>query len=185
MTSAAGKHEAILVAAQALFLKHGLRGTSMEAIARQAGVAKPTLYAYFPDKAAIFSVLLAQLIATWRQDFVAALQGEGDVVRRVGAAITAKYKGLMRLVAGSPHAAELYGESDRLSAAELRRLDDELAAVLEAELMKAGVIRARLVTQMLLAAAYGNGHKAQSPAEHGPAMRQQAERQIRPEQPGA
>ena len=101
MTSTAGKREAILAAAQALFLKHGLRGTSMEAIARQAGVAKPTLYAYFPDKAAIFSALLAQMIATWRQDFLTALHGEGDVVRRVGAALTAKYKGLMRLVAGS------------------------------------------------------------------------------------
>ena len=185
MTSTAGKREAILAAAQTLFLKHGLRGTSMEAIARQAGVAKPTLYAYFPDKAAIFSALLAQMIATWRQDFLTALHGEGDVVRRVGAALTAKYKGLMRLVAGSPHAGELYGEGDRLSVTELRRLDDELAAALEMELAAAGVVRARLVTQMLLASAYGIGHKAQSPAELGPALRLLAERLIRPELPGS
>jgi len=185
MTSATGKREAILAAAQTLFLKHGLRGTSMEAIAREAGIAKPTLYAYFPEKGAIFSVLLMQLIATWRQDFLTALHGQGDVVHRVGAALTAKYKGLMRMIAGSPHAAELYGEGDRLSANEIRRLDNELAAALEAELTEAGVARSRLVTQLLLAAAYGIGHKAQSPAELGPALRLLAERLIRPELPGA
>ena len=185
MTSTAGKREAILEAAQALFLKHGLRGTSMEAIARQAGIAKPTLYAYFPQKTAIFEALLAHLTATWREDFVTVLQGEGDIVRRVGVALPAKYNGLMRLVAGSPHAGEIYGADDRQAAGALRRLDDELAAALETELARAGVVRARLVTQMLLAAAYGIGHKAQSPAELGPALRLLAERLVRPELPGA
>jgi AcrR family transcriptional regulator len=156
----------------------------MEAIAREAGIAKPTLYAYFPEKGAIFSALLTQLIATWREDFLAALHGNGEVVGRVGAALTAKYKGLMRLVAASPHAEELYGVGDRLSTSELRRLDDELAAALEAELSRAGVARSRLVAQLLLAAAYGIGHKAQSPAELGPALRLLAERLIRPELPG-
>ena len=81
MKSTAGKREAILEAAQGLFLTHGLRGTAMEAIARDAGIAKPTLYAYFPDKGAIFAALLGQLIATWRQDFLTALHGQGDVVQ--------------------------------------------------------------------------------------------------------
>ena len=45
MKAAEGKRETILRAASTLFLKHGLRGTSMEAIARAAGIAKPTLYA--------------------------------------------------------------------------------------------------------------------------------------------
>ena len=185
MKSSSSKRETILASAQALFLKHGLRGTSMEAIARDAGIAKPTLYAYFPDKAAIFSMLLEQLIATWRHDFLAALQGEGDVVKRVGAALTAKYKGAMRLLAGSAHAGELYGEGDRLSSGPLAALDRELAAALEGELARAGIVRARLLAQMLLAAGYGIGHKAQSPAELGPALRLLAERLIRPELPPA
>jgi AcrR family transcriptional regulator len=185
MKSATGKREAILEAAQQLFLKHGLRGTSMEAIARDAGIAKPTLYVYFPDKAAIFAALLEQLIAIWRQDFLMALRGQGDVVKRAGAALTAKYKGLMRMLAGSAHAAELYGEGDRLSAPLLQALEAELAAALEVELAAAGVVRARLVTQLLLAAGYGIGHKAQSPAELGPALRLLAERLIRPELPAA
>jgi AcrR family transcriptional regulator len=185
MKASEGKREVILQAAARLILKHGLRGTSMEAIARAAGIAKPTLYAYFPDKQTIFAVLVEQLIAGWRRDFLTALGGEGDVVQRVGAALTAKHKGAMRLLADSPHAAELYSEHDRTAAPQFRILDTELSGALEAELTAAGIVRARQLTQLLLAASFGIGHKAQSVAELGPALRLLAERLIRPELPGA
>ena len=183
MTGAEGKREAIIAAAGALMLKHGLRGTSMEAIAREARIAKPTLYAYFPDKSAVFAALVEQLIEGWRQDFLTALHGEGDVVQRVGAALTAKHKGAMKLLEGSPHAEELYGEHDRLSGPQFRTFDAELQAALETELAGAGVARPRLLAQMLLAASFGIGHKAMSPAELGPALRLLSERLIRPELP--
>jgi AcrR family transcriptional regulator len=185
MAGAEGKHEAILRAAQELMLKHGLRGTSMEAIARTAGIAKPTLYVYFPDKAAVFRALVDRVIAEWRGNFLDGLRGEGDVVQRVGAALTAKNKGAMRLLAVSPHAAELYGEHDRIAGAQFRQFDAELSEALEAELSRAGVGRARLVAQMLLAASFGIGQRAQSPAELGPALRLLAERLVRPELPAA
>jgi AcrR family transcriptional regulator len=183
--AAEAKREAILRAAQDLLVKHGLRGTSMEAIARQARIAKPTLYAYFPDKIAIFQMLVDTVIAEWRDNFVGALGGEGDIVQRVGAALTAKNKGTMRLINTSPHAAELYDAHDRVTGAQFRRFDAEIAAALEAALAGAGVARARLVTQMQLAASFGNGHKATNPAELGPALRLLAERLIRPELPPA
>jgi len=183
MKATEGKREAILAAATTLILKHGLRGTSMEAIARAAGIAKPTLYAYFPDKAAIFSVLVADLLAGWRDDFLTALNGEGDIVQRAGTALTAKHKGAMRLLSGSPHAAELYGEQDRTAAAQFQAFDATLSTALESALAAAGVGRARQLTQLLLAASYGIGHKAQSIAELGPALRLLAERLIRPELP--
>src|SRR3569833_2311246 len=173
------KREAILQAAQELLLKHGLRGTSMEAIARQAKIAKPTHYAYFPDKTAIFQTLVDAVIAEWRDNFVAALGGEGDSVQRGGAALTAKNMGAMRLINASPHAAELYDAHDRVVAAQFRSFDAEVAAALERALGDAGVARARLVTQMLLAASFGIGHKATPPAELGPALRLLAERLIR------
>jgi TetR/AcrR family transcriptional regulator, mexJK operon transcriptional repressor len=48
----------ILVAARAQFLEQGFSDTSMDAIARRAGVSKATLYAYFPSKEALFSHLI-------------------------------------------------------------------------------------------------------------------------------
>lgn len=177
------KREAILQAAAELMLKHGFRGTSMEAIARSAGVAKPTLYACFPDKTAVFAELVQRVVAEWRGNFLAALTGDGDVVTRVGAALTAKTKGTLRLISASPHAAELYSEHDRLSAPLLRDYDRQVSGALEAALREAGVAQARFLTQVLLAASFGIGHKAQSPAELGPALRLLAERLVRPELP--
>ncbi|EWC41648.1 TetR family transcriptional regulator [Pseudomonas stutzeri] len=48
------KREAILAAAQVLFLGNGYEGSSMEAIATEAGVSKLTLYSHFKDKEALF-----------------------------------------------------------------------------------------------------------------------------------
>lgn len=48
------KREAILEAAQVLFLSNGYEGSSMEAIAAEAGVSKLTLYSHFKDKETLF-----------------------------------------------------------------------------------------------------------------------------------
>lgn len=183
MRPAEARTESILDAAQQLILKHGLRGTSMEAIARQAGIAKPTLYAYFPDKAAVFAALVERLIADWRRVFVEGLGTQGDAVQRIAAAMTAKHKAARRLLEASPHADELYAEHERGGAAQFAAFDSEVAAAIEAELTAAGVARARLVTQFFLAASYGIGRRAQSVAELGPAFRLLAERLLRPELP--
>lgn len=60
------KRAAILQAAQVLFLRSGYEGTSMDAIASEAGVSKLTVYSHFTDKetlyaAAIRAVCEAQL----------------------------------------------------------------------------------------------------------------------------
>ena len=48
----------VLAAARQEFLQLGFAGTSMDAIARSAGVSKATLYAYFPSKEALFTHLI-------------------------------------------------------------------------------------------------------------------------------
>lgn len=48
------KREAILDAAKRLFATDGLDGTSMDAVARLAGVSKLTVYSHFADKDALF-----------------------------------------------------------------------------------------------------------------------------------
>lgn len=173
----------ILDAAQSLILKHGLRGTSMEAIARDAGIAKPTLYAYFPDKAAVFAALIERMIAGWRGDIETALAGEGDAAQRIAAAMTAKYRAVRRLLADSPHADELYSEHQRGGAQQFAAFDLWVAATIEEQLIRAGVDRARIVAQFFLAASFGIGHRAQQTAELGPAFRLLAERLLRPELP--
>jgi AcrR family transcriptional regulator len=50
----------VLDAALGLFLEHAYEGTSMDAIARAAGVTKPVVYACFPSKDELFRALLAR-----------------------------------------------------------------------------------------------------------------------------
>src|SRR5574341_357855 len=52
------KGSAVLMAAARSFLKHGLEGTSMDAIAREAGVSKLTVYSHFRNKEALFKEVI-------------------------------------------------------------------------------------------------------------------------------
>ena len=47
-------HQKLRKAAVGTFVKHGYNGTTMEAIARAAGITRRTLYARYPDKRAVF-----------------------------------------------------------------------------------------------------------------------------------
>ncbi|MEW6474114.1 MAG: helix-turn-helix domain-containing protein [Actinomycetota bacterium] len=54
--------EEIYAAAIACFERHGVRRTLMEDVARQAGVSRPTIYYYFPDKdALVLEVIVRQV----------------------------------------------------------------------------------------------------------------------------
>jgi AcrR family transcriptional regulator len=66
------KDEAILTAAQTLFLERGFEGVSVDAIAEAAGVAKATVYARFPDKES----LLRTAITSKCTAFLGAAQDE-------------------------------------------------------------------------------------------------------------
>ena len=56
-----GKKDLIVAAAHALFLDDGFVTTSMEAIARRAGVSKATLYAHFEGKEALFADVMERV----------------------------------------------------------------------------------------------------------------------------
>jgi TetR/AcrR family transcriptional repressor of mexJK operon len=62
------KHEAILVAASCLFLNQGLQNTSMDAVAREAGVSKQTVYAHFRNKEELFRACIQAKIASFGFD---------------------------------------------------------------------------------------------------------------------
>src|SRR5690606_19740012 len=129
----------IVAAARRLVLWQGLRATTMEAIAREAGVAKPTLYAYFPHKQAVISALAEAMAAEAAEAFATALAAEGSAMMRIGNAIAAKHRTLARLIGGSQHASAL--TADGQHAAPLRALAQTIEARIAEELAQAGVAR--------------------------------------------
>ncbi|MCC6176431.1 MAG: TetR/AcrR family transcriptional regulator [Chloroflexi bacterium] len=60
--------EEVLAAALAEFVAHGYAATTIEQIARRAGVAKGTVYLYYPSKADLFNAVVRHSIAARFQD---------------------------------------------------------------------------------------------------------------------
>lgn len=59
---AGGVETRILDAAQRLFLERGFQSASIDEIAETAPASKPTIYAYFPGKEALFAAVVARTI---------------------------------------------------------------------------------------------------------------------------
>jgi TetR/AcrR family transcriptional repressor of mexJK operon len=78
----ARKHQAILDAATAVFLRHGYLGTSMDEIAAHAHVSKQTVYKHFADKEALFTGIVTATVDEASDpvyDEVRHLEDSGDV----------------------------------------------------------------------------------------------------------
>ncbi|AWN48960.1 TetR/AcrR family transcriptional regulator [Methylobacterium terrae] len=74
----AAKRDARLVAvATQLFMEHGFDATSIDAVAQAAGVSKPTLYARYRDKRALFAAVLEERIREWLAPLSAAAEAQG------------------------------------------------------------------------------------------------------------
>ena len=179
----AAKREQILEAARNLFLRNGLRGTTMEAIAREARIAKPTLYAHFPDKDAVFLAIVEQLLAAKVAAFEAGLAEDGPIEARIGTALAAEFAVIAATLAGSPHAAELFA-AHRQGAEMFRLSDERVATRLQAELAEAGVADAQALARLLLDASFGLAQKAIGRADLGADIRLLATRLIGPALPG-
>ena len=170
----------ILRAARHLALRHGLQGVTMEAIAKEARVAKPTLYKYFGDKSAVFTAMVTELLVELHGRFSEALSGEGSAGSRIADALTAKYAALNGFMAGSPHADELYSETDRLTGPQLQVAEaasDE--AVIEA-LRDAGIAEPEAVAKVVIGGAYGIFRKARPGEDIEPAIRMLVTRVVGP-----
>lgn len=74
-----GKAESILAAAQRTFLASGFGAASMDAIAREAGASKATVYAYFASKEELFGAVVARESERYAEGFSAGELDPGDV----------------------------------------------------------------------------------------------------------
>lgn len=155
------KTEAILDAALELFAERGV-STSMDAIARKAGVSRQTLYNRFPSK-----VDIGRALAERRSDAISApLRSGGDpqaVLTAMGTSLLQKIcspdgNGSMRGVAlMSPTAPELArAVYDAGPAQGLRRLTDWLAE--QDRLGTLSVPEPALAAEMFVGMVLGHGH---------------------------
>jgi len=72
----------ILESALDVFATYGFRGSTIDQIARQAGLSKPNLLYYFDSKEAIHTRLLEDLLYTWL-DPLKTLDADGDPITEI------------------------------------------------------------------------------------------------------
>ena len=99
--------EAIIAAAERLFLERGFGSVSMDELAEAAGVARRTLYNQFASKEEIFREMLLRVSGQLESAFPPGIETEGevdDVLRRIARVIlelhkNSEYLGFLRMVA--------------------------------------------------------------------------------------
>ena len=106
----------ILDAAYACFTRHGVRKTTMDDIAAAAGMSRPAVYQYVRNKDDVFRRLAAGIFAGALDRARDAAVSDGTLAQRLDRILAQRLSLRQRLFQESPHAAELIGESARVSA---------------------------------------------------------------------
>jgi AcrR family transcriptional regulator len=133
----AAKHEAILGAAQSLFSRYGFRRTSIDEIASEAGIAKGTVYLYFPNKQAVFRAVAERVAEHVLAGTQAAYERETAVAPRVLAMLEAKFVHMFEVVHATPHARELIDTKNGTAADVFERADRRYEELLARALAEA------------------------------------------------
>lgn len=105
------KQKAILDAAWRAFAAYGFRKTSMDDIARGAGMSRPALYLRYKNKEDIVRNLAQMFYDEASMRVQDALGGEGDVTQRLSAAFAAGSGEVIKALMSSPHGLELLDTS--------------------------------------------------------------------------
>src|SRR4051812_36620120 len=79
------RRDAILQAARAVFARQGYAETVVDDIATQAGIAKGTLYLYFPSKEQIYMAALLEVARKLNADSRAAMNAVESWQEKLGA----------------------------------------------------------------------------------------------------
>ncbi|WP_321501644.1 TetR family transcriptional regulator C-terminal domain-containing protein [Breoghania sp.] len=93
----------ILEAALDMFSRSGFRGTTLDQIARQAGMSKSNLLYYYASKSQIYKAVLGEILTEWLAP-LRALDVEGDPAEELGDYISRK----LQHSAENPRASRLF-----------------------------------------------------------------------------
>lgn len=147
----------ILDAATAVFGQHGFSGASMRAIADAAGVSRPTVYARYKNKEAVYRAVYERTFAQALDGVRAALGRSAPLSERLGAALDAFFGRLVSEVKALEQSQELLSHQEQLAGDIVQQATAALHAALLAAVeepggaLPPGVSHAALVELMLMA----------------------------------
>ena len=173
------KQDAILQAAVATFAAYGFRRTSMEDIARAAGISRTALYLYWRNKEDIFRSLTQKFFDQAVVDVRAALAVPGlSAEQALLAGFHAKDGEIFQILMTTPHGAELlevsYSQCPDIVRAGEARLAAAFADWLRGRDLPEGIGSAEEVADSILSALFGLKKTVPSPEAYRPALQRLA-----------
>ncbi|WP_041779143.1 TetR/AcrR family transcriptional regulator [Beijerinckia indica] len=170
VTASGSKADQIIAATRSLFVRYGYRRTSVDDIAREAGVAKATLYLHFSGKEEMFREMIRRFQLLQEERCAAAEAIETSVENKIVALIDAVYGTTIEWFENTAHIEELKSVAlheisvpvDEPVQAFRRRLTRMIKAAEERGELRLSAVgsSAQDVAQVLLFAAYGAKHAA-------------------------
>ncbi len=159
-----GRIEQIAAAALRLFARYGYKRTSMDDIAREAGVARATLYLHFKGKDDVFRAMLASLGGQVETRCREALAQPGPFAQRLAGLMEAHHGTAFAAFSAGEHLGELKAVMVAIAGAELaafeaifvsfaRQLFEDAAAHGEIAVTRSGLSLNNLIATMMRAAA--------------------------------
>jgi AcrR family transcriptional regulator len=131
----------ILLAARAVFAKHGFQGSTVDEIAETAGVAKGTVYLYFPSKRELFLATLRAGVLDLHEEVMRRTSAAGSAASKIRAFVHARIaycrrnRDFFRIYYTEFAALPVRGAKDR---PEFQDLYDKQASLME-EILRQGV----------------------------------------------
>lgn len=174
--TATARQTEILDAARDVFVRYGFKKTSMDDLARAAGLSRQGLYLHFPSKEALFAAMVAHAMDGLRIAAREALERDHvDIEERLLGTFEAMHGGAV----GSEALSELIATTAKLVGPAARELEESFVSNVARALGEAGVAErwsqeeftARSLAEHLSEASAGIKHKAKSPAEYLERMR--------------
>jgi AcrR family transcriptional regulator len=175
----AARRAAILESATTVFLRYGFKKTSMDDLARAAGLSRQGLYLHYPTKDALFKAAVGHLIEASRTAARAALAGDGhdgqaeDLEDRLLAAFIAMH-GHAIGQPGAEHMPELLATTLQILGPVFTDMEAGFVADLARTLRSAGVaatwkpagVSAKDLAEHLYSASYGVKHRVTTAAQY-------------------
>lgn len=124
--TAAKRKNRILTAAERLFLTYGMRRTSMDDIAREAELAKGTLYLSFKSKDELFAVLAERIVGQFKDRAEAAAAKESDPAGKLVAYLNEAIGEPARLLASTPHTDEILKAKKAFAVATIQAFQEQV-----------------------------------------------------------
>jgi len=168
----AARRAAILDAATQVFLRYGFKKTSMDDVARAAGLSRQGLYLHFSTKEVLFKEGLLRLIGATRAAGHAALVREDLTVEHRLLEMFVAIHGLVIGQPGAEHLNELLQTAGLLVGPAIAELEQEQLAELARFLRHSGVgarwkgVTAKDLAEQLFATSAGFKHRVATAAEY-------------------